>query len=112
MDERDLLQTWSSYLSRLMWLGALRHAETEQSQLVAQNAIDALPSGTAIEALRANAQLVELLIGGRWSVIQAAREAGKTWDEIGAVLGLLPQDAERTYGGSSGQQEHSDTSAS
>jgi hypothetical protein len=103
MDEKDLWQTWTDYLSRLTWLGALRHAETEHSQLVAQNAIDALPSGTALEALTANAQLVELLVGGRRSVINAAREAGKTWDDIGVALGLSPQGAESNYRGSSGQ---------
>jgi hypothetical protein len=49
----------------------------------AQRAVDELGDITALDALRANAELVQLLLGRRWYVMQDAREAGATWDEIG-----------------------------
>ena len=97
MDERDFWQTWDTFGSRLTWLNVLRRAETEQSQRVAQQTLDSLPPVTALQALTANAQLVELLIGRRWYVIQAAREASASWDDVGTALGLTAQEAEDWY---------------
>jgi hypothetical protein len=80
VDEKDLWQTWDTFNSRLTWLELLRRAGTEQSQRVAQLALDELPPVAALEALKANAQLVELLISRRWYVMQAALEAHGTSD--------------------------------
>ena len=55
---------------------------------MAQQVLDRLPSVVALEVLAANAQLVELLVGRRWYVMQAAREVGASWGDIGAALGL------------------------
>ena len=64
---------------------------------MAQQVLDRLPSVVALEVLAANAQLVELLVGRRWYVMQAAREVGASWGDIGAALGLSAEDAESWY---------------
>src|SRR5688500_14602444 len=97
MEEHELWQTWDTYGSRLTWLEVLRRASTEQAQRVAQRTLDELPSVTAIQALTANAQLVELLVSRRWYVMQAAREAGASWADVGVALGLSAQEAEGCY---------------
>ena len=77
--------------------GAEGKADTEQGQQTAQQTLDALPGVTALQALTANAQLVELLVGRRWYVIQAAGEAGASWDDVGVALGMSGQAAEDWY---------------
>ena len=94
-DEAALLDTWQMFGSRLTWAtesekGAGRAATAEQT-------LADLPHITALEALRANAHLVGLLTGRRWYVMQAAREAGATWDEIGESLGMSRQGAYDWY---------------
>src|SRR3954469_7745585 len=70
----------------------------------AHPSLDELPEVTALDALRANAQLVELLTGRRWHVMRDAREEGVSWSQIGEALGheqagrtgLLPAPDRRT----------------
>jgi hypothetical protein len=64
---------------------------------VAERALNELPDVSALDALEANRQLVELLIGRRWYVMRAAREAGASWSEIGAALGMSKQGAQDWY---------------
>jgi hypothetical protein len=97
MDERELWQTWDTFGTRLTWLTVLRRTDTEQGQRVAQRTLDELPSVTALEALTANAQLVELLVSRRWYVMQAAREAGATWTDVGVALGMSTEEAQDWY---------------
>jgi hypothetical protein len=97
MDEHELWRTWDTCMSRLTWMDVLRQADSEHTQRVAQRTLDQLPGVTALEALAANARLVELLVGRRWCVIQAAREAGAGWEDIGASLGLTIGDVKDWY---------------
>lgn len=46
-----------------------------------------------LEALRANADLVAALTQERWLVMQRARQAGASWEQIGDVLGVSRQSA-------------------
>jgi hypothetical protein len=55
-------------------------------------------------ALTANVQLVELLVR-RWYVIQAAREAGTSWEDIGAALGMSADEATDWYRGTIARRE-------
>ena len=93
MDERELLQRWDQYHQRRIWTTVLTRAQTDDGRRVAQRAVDELGDITALDALRANAELVQLLLGRRWYVIQDAREAGATWDEIGEAVGMSRQGA-------------------
>jgi hypothetical protein len=60
---------------------------------------------TALQALTANAQLVELLVGRRWCVIMAAREARASWKAIGVALGMSAEEAESWYRGKIAHRE-------
>ena len=65
-DERELHQVWTIQGERRVWRGVLakaREAGNTESQAVADRALADLAVVTALDALRANARLVELLIG-------------------------------------------------
>ncbi|MEU0876796.1 hypothetical protein [Nocardia brasiliensis] len=48
---------------------------------------------SVLQALRANVRLVDLLLHFRASVMQEARQDGKSWTEIGAALGMTGEAA-------------------
>jgi hypothetical protein len=50
-----------------------------------------------LEALAANREVVEHLVGWRWGAMREAREHGHGWVEIGAALGLDAEQARQTY---------------
>ena len=52
---------------------------------------------SALDALAVNRELVDLLIARRWYVIRDAREAGASWSQIGAALGMSKQAAQDWY---------------
>lgn len=54
---------------------------------------------TPLQALAASARLIELLMQFRAEVIGDARSDGKTWEEIGAALGMSAQAALDHYRG-------------
>lgn len=90
MDEHELWTQWAAFGSRLVWEHVRRRGGDPE---VVGRALSELPNVAALAALRANAELVNLLIGRRWYVIHAAREAGVTWHEIGDALGMSGHDA-------------------
>jgi hypothetical protein len=93
-DETALLEVWQTFGSLLRWQQAL---EKGTDQETAERALAELPEVSALDALEANRQLIELLIGRRWYVMQAAREAGASWSQIGASLGMTKQGAQDWY---------------
>ncbi|MGY5210093.1 hypothetical protein [Nocardia gipuzkoensis] len=53
---------------------------------------------TSLQALAANAHLVDLLLEFRWRVMGEAREYdGKSWAEIGTSLGMTEREAAEWY---------------
>jgi hypothetical protein len=52
---------------------------------------------TALQALAANRELVDILIGWRWSAVRDAREHGHAWAEIGQTLGVTAEQARQDY---------------
>jgi hypothetical protein len=50
-----------------------------------------------LEALAANREVVEHLVGWRWGAMCEAREQGHGWAEIGAALGVDAEQARRFY---------------
>ncbi len=100
-DERESFGTWNAFHERRMWEQAgeklrAQGADGERLRVVDDAAAKAL-AVSALEALAANARLVDLLSGRRWYVIQAAREQGAEWAEIGAALGISKQAAWEFY---------------
>lgn len=97
-DERELLQMWDHHHARQTWEGILRKDQTSvEGAKIAQRALADIPDVTALDALKANAELVQLLTGRRWYVMRDARQAGATWDEIGEALGMSSQEAREWY---------------
>lgn len=97
-DERELLQMWDHRHARQTWEGILRKDQTSaEGAQIAQGALAEIPDVTALDALKANAELVRLLTGRRWYVMRDAREAGATWDEIGAAVDMSGDDARDYY---------------
>lgn len=101
-DERELLAVWNLAHERGTWEGILRK---DPDNAVAQGALEQLPVAGPLEALAANARLVDLLTGRRWYVMRDAREAGATWSEIGQALGMTKQGAADWYRRAIAKQE-------
>jgi hypothetical protein len=83
-----------------MWRRVLAKSEADghaHGVRVAQNAMAELPNVSPLDALRANAELVQLLTARRWSVMQEAREQGASWAEVGEALGVSRQAAWEFY---------------
>lgn len=93
-DVSEYIKAWDAHESRQMWK---RVVDRGGDADVAQSALDQIPEVDAIEALAANAAAVNLLIGRRWYVMQAAREVGATWEAIGTALGITKQGAQDYY---------------
>jgi len=100
-DERESFETWNQFHEGRMWERAgeklrAQGADAEQLRAVADAAARA-SAVSALEALAANARLVDLLTGRRWYVMQDARSRGAEWAEIGAALGVSKQAAWEFY---------------
>jgi hypothetical protein len=50
-----------------------------------------------LEALAANREVVDQLVGWRWAAMREAREQGYGWAEIGAAFGVDAEEASRFY---------------
>jgi len=101
-DERESFETWNQFHEGRMWEQArkqLRAQGDDPEQLLGlvANAAARAPAVSALEALAANARLVDLLTARRWYVMQAAREDGAEWAEVGAALGVSKQAAWEFY---------------
>ncbi|MBF6588440.1 hypothetical protein IU414_27230 [Nocardia farcinica] len=101
-DEDDLHAVWNTHFEiqfiRERLLPAL-DADPGKAPAAAYTRAELaeLADVTALQALEANRRLVELLVGRRWMVMQAAREAGASWAEIGKALGMTKQGAMDWY---------------
>jgi len=93
-DLMDHLASWRTFEEIQVLTRAL---ERGGDDAVLRPALDDLLPVSAIEALAANAAAVDLLVGRRWYVMQAAREDGATWEQIGNALGITKQGAQDYY---------------
>ena len=50
-----------------------------------------------LQALAANREVVDQLVGWRWGAMREAREQGHSWAEIGAALGVDAEQASQVY---------------
>ena len=102
VSEAGLYRSWEAFGTRNVWAGVVARGG---DPAVAAAAVAELPEVSPLEALEANARLVGLLTGARWWVMQAAREAGASWTEIGAALGMTKQGARDWYRRKIGERE-------
>jgi hypothetical protein len=103
-DLDELLKVWHDYGLRSTWKDI---AQTGGRAEVVASWLALTPEVGPLEALEVNQRMVDLLIGRRWYVMRDAREAGKTWSEIGAALGMSKQGAQDWYRRAiAAQEEH------
>jgi hypothetical protein len=91
-----LLATWAAANTRQVWQRARERAEADGDAAgirAAERALAGLPEVTPLDALRANAELVGRLTADRWIAMQAARDGGASWEQIGQALGVSRQSA-------------------
>ena len=106
MDTDQLMNIWNAHEQHSTWRDVLRiRAANKGDTAIAQRALDALPEVSALEALAANRDLVELLTSRRWYVIRDAREMGASWSQIGEALGISKQGAQDFYQRKVAEQE-------
>jgi hypothetical protein len=94
------LETWEAWSMANTMRLALEKAR-EQGDQDTLATFERYPEWTqgpsALEALAANRELVNDLIGWRWQAIHEAREQGRGWREIGAALQVEGDEAKRDY---------------
>ena len=82
VETRELLEIWELYLER-------RRLEAAGDEA----ALAALPEVTALDGLRANAELVGRLSVHRWIAMKDAQDQGASLEQIGNELGVTRQSA-------------------
>lgn len=105
---RQLLALWDVSPDRRMWTRVLSEEVAkgdDQAAKIARTALEELGDASALDSLRANAEMVKLLTGWRWFVMQQAREEGATWEQVGEALGMTRQAAWDWYKRNIEQQE-------
>ncbi|MGX5716768.1 hypothetical protein [Arthrobacter sp. MAHUQ-56] len=95
-DIHELLRVWEDFNRGETWRETSAIG-SDQARVSAAQFLTEVREVAALEALRANAQAVELLTARRWYVIKSAREAGATWGQIGEALGITKQAAHDFY---------------
>jgi hypothetical protein len=91
-------ETWQAWSDAQAMRTARRRAVARGESLAA---FDQHPQWTQgpgpLQALAANREVVDLLVGWRWGAMLEAREQGHGWAEIGAALGLEAAQARQAY---------------
>jgi hypothetical protein len=91
-------ETWQAWSDAEVMRTARRRTGERGASLAA---FDQHPEWTKgpgpLEALVANREVVDQLVGWRWGAMREAREQGHGWAEIGAALGLDAAQARQAY---------------
>jgi S1 RNA binding domain len=90
------LAIWRLFLERIRWQAKLdeaRESDDGAATREAEDALSALPEVSALDALRANADLIRRLSMQRWIGMKVARDEGANMEEIGAELRVSRQAA-------------------
>ncbi len=83
---RQLLATWENWSAHDTLARALANITTEDSRERITRSLAETPAVSALDALRASANFIELLTGWQWQAIYAARQEGASWAQIGAAM--------------------------
>jgi hypothetical protein len=88
-------QAWSN--AEVMRTARTRMAARGESLAVFDQHPEWTQGSGPLEALAANREVVDQLVGWRFGAMRQAREHGHGWAEIGATLGLDPERASGFY---------------
>jgi hypothetical protein len=94
---RRLLATWENWSARDTLTRALTTATTEDSRRRTTRSLAEVPTVSALDALHAGTELVELLGGWQWQAMYAARVEGASWEQIGTALHTTAPEARDRY---------------
>jgi hypothetical protein len=95
-DERELMALRDTYFHRRLDADMLAKATPDRRGLW-EASLAETAEVTPLQALAAGHRLARLLTGGRWYLMQDAREAGASWTEVGAALEMSKQGAADWY---------------
>jgi hypothetical protein len=95
-DERELMALRDTYFHRRSYADMLAKATPDRRGLW-EASLAETAEVTPLQALAAGHRLARLLTGGRWYLMQDAREAGASWTEVGAALEMSKQGAADWY---------------
>ena len=91
-------ETWQGWSdAEAMRTARTRMAERGESLAVFDQHPEWTQGPGPLEALAANREVVEHLVGWRWAAMREAREHGHSWAKIGAALGVDAEQARRFY---------------
>jgi hypothetical protein len=88
-------QAWSD--AQVMRTARTRMAERGESLAVFDQHPEWTMGPGPLQALAANREVVDQLVGWRWGAMREARERGYGWAEIGAALGVDAEQARQFY---------------
>jgi hypothetical protein len=88
-------QAWSD--AEAMRTARRRTAERGESLAVFDQHPEWTQGPGPLQALAANREVVDQLVGWRWGAMREAREQGQSWTEIGAALGVDADQARQVY---------------
>jgi hypothetical protein len=88
-------QAWSD--AEAMRTARRRVAERGESLAVFDQHPEWIEGPGPLQALAANREVVDQLVGWRWMAMREAREQGHGWAEIGAALGVDAEPARQLY---------------
>jgi hypothetical protein len=88
-------QAWSD--AQVMRTARTRMTERGESLAIFDQHTEWTQGPGPLQALAANREVVDHLVGWRWSAMREAREQGHSWAEIGAALGVDAEQARRFY---------------
>ena len=96
-------ETWQAWSDAEAMRTARRRTEERGESLAV---FDQHPEWTQgpgpLQALAANREVVDQLVGWRWAAMREAREQGHGWAEIGAALGVDAAQARQALPGAGG----------
>ena len=94
--EQELFAVCETYAARRVFRRGAEETDSQHQELFA-NKLNDSAEVTPLQALRANRSLVDHLMQRRLDAIRDAREAGVSWADIGAALGVSRQAAHELY---------------
>ncbi|WP_432850536.1 hypothetical protein ACQPXB_08175 [Amycolatopsis sp. CA-161197] len=97
-DERELMVLRETYFHRRAHAVLVAGAEPDNpGRRLGERELAGTAKVTPVQAPAASRRLIELVTGHRGALMRDAREAGASWSEIGAALGMSRQAAREWY---------------
>jgi hypothetical protein len=94
---RQTWEAWSLADTMRTLLGQARAEGDRATQALFEQYPDWTDGPGPLQALAANRELVDRLVGWRWLAVRRARQDGHAWAEVGVALGISAEQARRDF---------------